>query len=72
MQKLQPILLIGLFLLVGCEKEPTPTHPLNRQELLEMIKAGRDVTQVDVSEIKDMSSLFLINEDLTKISLGGT
>lgn len=46
----------------GGESAPAPNLPITRAELVTMIKAGEDVTEVNTSEITDFSELFYLDE----------
>jgi hypothetical protein len=38
------------------------SKPITRKELIDLIRSGKDVTQVDTSEITDMNNLFYKSE----------
>lgn len=52
----------ALSILAGCHDE----QPLTREELITKIEAGKNVSQVDTSEITDMSGLFKDNKEFNQ------
>ncbi|MGD1830257.1 MAG: BspA family leucine-rich repeat surface protein [Spirochaetaceae bacterium] len=61
MKKLLLLIIITLTLLAGCKKKP-----ITREELNKKIERGEDVTEVNVSEITDMSGLFENNTEFNQ------
>ena len=45
-------------------KNKLKSKPITRQELKDMIKNGEDITDVNISKIKDMSYIFAFDIDI--------